>query len=122
MLAAYCARLDADDPLDNLEGGERPEPDAPDGWGTGAGRAASLNHHDVWSLRGVGLPADRLPMILGTDAAGTDPDGNEVVVYPVVPDDTDPRGLSLLSERSPGTLAERVSVPRANLIPKPAGV
>jgi NADPH:quinone reductase-like Zn-dependent oxidoreductase len=61
-------------------------------------------------------------MILGCDAAGVDPAGNEVVVYPVVPDDTDPRGLSLLSERYPGTLADRVSVPAANLIPKPAGL
>ena len=74
-------------------------------------RASSLNHHELWSLRGVGLPADRLPMILGCDAAGVDPDGNEVVVYPVVPDRADPRGLSLLSERFPGTLAERVAVP-----------
>ena len=41
-------------------------------------RAAALNHHDVWSLRGVGLPADRLPMILGCDAAGVTADGREV--------------------------------------------
>jgi NADPH:quinone reductase-like Zn-dependent oxidoreductase len=85
-------------------------------------RAASLNHHDLWSLRGVGLPPDRLPMILGCDAAGVDPEGNEVVIYPVVADPGDPRGLSLLSERYPGTLAERVAVPRANLIAKPAGL
>jgi NADPH:quinone reductase-like Zn-dependent oxidoreductase len=85
-------------------------------------RAASLNHHDIWSLRGVGLPADRLPMILGCDAAGVDPQGNEVVVYPVVADKADPRGYSLLSERHPGTLAERVAVPRENLIAKPVGV
>ncbi|MET0414865.1 MAG: zinc-binding dehydrogenase, partial [Actinoplanes sp.] len=85
-------------------------------------RATSLNQHDIWSLRGVGLPADRLPMVLGCDAAGIDPDGNEVVVYPVIADKGDPRGLSLLSERFPGTLAERVAVPRENLVPKPEGV
>jgi NADPH:quinone reductase-like Zn-dependent oxidoreductase len=34
-------------------------------------RAAGLNHHDVWSLMGVGLAADRLPMILGCDGAGS---------------------------------------------------
>ncbi len=34
MLAAYAARLDADEPLDNLEVDDRPEPEAPDGWVT----------------------------------------------------------------------------------------
>ena len=40
------------------------------GWVKVQVKAASLNHHDVWSLRGVGLPAERMPMILGTDAVG----------------------------------------------------
>ncbi|MEE6257146.1 zinc-binding dehydrogenase [Plantactinospora sonchi] len=123
MRAAYASRFDADDPLAALVVGERPEPTHPDpDWVTVEVRASSLNHHDLWSLRGVGLAADRLPMILGCDAAGVDPDGNEVVVFPVVPDPADPRGLSLLSEHHPGTLAERVAVPRANLVPKPAGM
>jgi NADPH:quinone reductase-like Zn-dependent oxidoreductase len=92
-------------------------------------KAASLNHHDVFSLRGVGLPADRLPMILGCDAAGVDADGNEVVVHGVIGDANagggdetlDPR-RSLLSERYQGTLAEQVMVPKGNLIPKPAAL
>lgn len=128
MLAAYCARLDADDPLDNLEVGDRPGPDAPDGWVTVDVRAASLNHHDFWSLKGVGLREDRLPMILGTDAAGVDPDGNEVVIHSVVSSDDwrgdetlDPK-RTLLSELHQGTLAERVAVPRRNLVPKPEGL
>jgi NADPH:quinone reductase-like Zn-dependent oxidoreductase len=121
MRAAYATRFDADDPLSALAVGERPEPTHPGpDWVTVEVRASSLNHHDLWSLRGVGLAEDRLPMILGCDAAGVDPDGNEVVVFPVVPDPADPRGLSILSERHPGTLAERVAVPRANLVPKPA--
>ncbi|HEV8174161.1 MAG TPA: zinc-binding dehydrogenase [Actinoplanes sp.] len=122
MRAAYASTAKPDEPLAALTVGDLPEPTYPDGWVTVDVRASSLNHHDIWSLRGVGLPSDRLPMILGCDASGVDPDGNEVVVYPVVPDTTDPRGLSLLSERYPGTLAERVSVPRENLIPKPAGM
>jgi NADPH:quinone reductase-like Zn-dependent oxidoreductase len=85
-------------------------------------RASSLNHQDLFSLRGVGLPADRLPMILGCDATGVDEAGNEVVVYPVLPDPADPRGASLLSERYQGALADKVTVPRHNLIPKPAAV
>src|SRR4051794_28263611 len=120
MFAVYAARVDRDDPLSALELGDQPEPAPPEGWTTVSVRASSLNRHDLWSLRGVGLPADRLPMILGCDAAGVDPDGNEVIVYPVVADSGDPRGLSLLSERLQGTLAERVAVPPENLIPKPA--
>ncbi|MFI5889144.1 zinc-binding dehydrogenase [Actinoplanes sp. NPDC051513] len=122
MRAASAIAADPDHPLRALSVGDAPEPAVPDGWVVVEVRAASLNHHDIWSLRGVGLPPDRLPMILGCDAAGLDPDGNEVVIYPVVADEGDPRGYSLFSERFPGTLAERVAVPRENLIPKPAGV
>ena len=122
MRAAYASATKPDQPLAALTVGDLPEPETPADWVTVEVRASSLNHHELWSLRGVGLPAERLPMILGCDAAGVDADGNEVVVYPVVPDSSDPRGMSLLSERYPGTLAERVAVPRGNLIPKPAGL
>jgi NADPH:quinone reductase-like Zn-dependent oxidoreductase len=122
MRAAYASASKPDEPLAALTVGDLPEPSIPDAWVPVEVRASSLNHHEIWSLRGVGLPADRLPMILGCDAAGVDPEGNEVVVYPVVPDPSDPRGMSILSERYPGTLAERVAVPRENLLPKPAGI
>jgi NADPH:quinone reductase-like Zn-dependent oxidoreductase len=129
MFAVTAARIDADDPLSGLETGERPDPQAPAGWTTVTVKAAALNHHDVWSLRGVGLPADRLPMILGCDAAGIDPDGNEVVVHAVIADPDagggdetlDPR-RSLLSERYNGTFAQQVAVPKRNLLPKPAAL
>jgi NADPH:quinone reductase-like Zn-dependent oxidoreductase len=128
MFAVYAARIDRDDPLSALELGERPEPEVPEGWTTVTVKAASLNHHDLWSLRGVGLPEDRLPMILGCDAAGVDEDGNEVVVHAVISDPAwrgdetfDPR-RSLLSEGYQGTFAERVAVPRRNVVPKPAAL
>jgi len=126
MLAATAVRTDPDDPLGGLEVGERPEPDPRPDWVTVRLRAASLNHHDLWSLQGVGLPADRLPMVLGCDGAGIDEQGNEVVVHAVI-SDPDFRGdetldpkRSLLSEVYDGTLADLVSVPRRNLVPKPA--
>jgi NADPH:quinone reductase-like Zn-dependent oxidoreductase len=122
MRAAYATAARPDDPLAALAVGELPEPTPPQGWVTVDVRASSLNHHEIWSLRGVGLPADRLPMILGCDAAGVTADGREAVVYPVIEDRADPRGYSLLSERHPGTLAERVAVPPENVILKPAGV
>src|SRR5262245_57635698 len=123
MRAAYASAINYDDPLSGLTIGDMPEPVLPDDdWVTVEVRASALNHHDLWSLRGVGLPAERLPMILGCDAAGVDDAGNEVVLYPVIGDHGDPRGFSLLSESYPGTLAERVAVPRRNLIPKPSTV
>jgi NADPH:quinone reductase-like Zn-dependent oxidoreductase len=129
MFAVSAVRIDPENPLGGLETGERPEPQAPDGWASVTVRATALNHHDVWSLRGVGLSADKLPMILGCDAAGIDEDGNEVVVHAVIGDadagggdeTLDPR-RSLLSERYQGTFAERVAVPRRNLVPKPAAL
>ena len=129
MFAVTAARLNADDPLAALELGEHAEPVPPADWTTVTVKAASLNHHDVWTLRGVGISADRLPMILGCDAAGVDEDGHEVVVHGVVSDpgaavldETLDPARSLLSERYDGTFAERVAVPRRNLIPKPAGL
>ena len=126
MFAVFAARQSADDPLSGLEVGERPAPEVPEGWARVRVRAASLNHHDLWSLRGVGLPADRLPMVLGCDAAGVDDDGNEVVVHAVVSsadwagDETEDPRRSLLSEVHQGTFADEVVVPRRNLVPKPA--
>ncbi len=126
MLAAFATRLSADDPLSGLEVGERPDPTPPDGWTTVRLRASSLNHHDLWSLRGVGLREDALPMVLGCDGAGIDEDGNEVIVHAVIGnpdfrgDETLDPTRSLLSERHDGTLADAVVVPRRNLVPKPA--
>ncbi len=63
-------------------------------WSTVSVKAATVNHHDIWSLKGVGLAAEATPMILGTDAAGVlDEDipvrkglkaGDEVVLYTVI--------------------------------------
>lgn len=126
MLAAYAVSQSAADPLSGLEVGERPDPEPRDGWVVVDLKTCALNHHDVWSLRGVGLSADRLPMVLGCDGAGLDPDGNEVLVHAVVPSDgwsgdetLDPR-RTLLSELHDGTLATKVAVPLANLVAKPS--
>lgn len=128
MFAVYASQFSSDDPLSGLVVGERPDPVAPDGWTTVTVKAASLNHHDLWSLRGVGLRSEALPMILGCDAAGLDEDGNEVVVHAVVSDPDwsgdetfDPR-RSLLSEKHQGTFADKVVVPRRNVVPKPASL
>ena len=126
MMAAYAMRADPEAPLNALVVGDIEPPSAPDGWVPVQVKAAALNHHDIWSLRGVGLSPDRLPMILGCDAAGVTDDGREIIVHAVInaPDFVgsdaiyDPK-RSLLSERYPGTFATQVLVPPANLVDKP---
>ncbi len=128
MLAVYAESISRTDPLSGLVVGERPDPTPQEGWVEVELRAATLNHHDLWSLQGVGLPEDRLPMILGCDAAGIGPDGSEVIVHSVIASPTwrgdetlDPR-RSLLSEVHQGTFSERFVVPAGNLVPKPEGM
>jgi NADPH:quinone reductase-like Zn-dependent oxidoreductase len=135
MLAALAARIAPEDPVSGLDVAEVPDAAPPPGrpdWSVVEVRAAALNHHDLWSLRGVGLSAGQLPMILGTDAAGVvvegqdgpAPVGSEVLVYPVIGATGHGVGpserRSLPSEHYQGTLAERVAVPTWNLVPKPA--
>ena len=127
MLAAQCTAISPEDPLAGLSVHDVAEPEVPDGWVRVEVTAAALNHHDLWSLKGVGLGEDKLPMTLGCDAAGVLADGTEVVVHAVIGDPDagggdetlDPR-RTLLSELHPGTLAEVVVVPERNVVRKPA--
>ena len=120
-----AAEFDPDHPLNGLVVGEHAEPNATRGLGACRGACRSSNQHDIWTLRGVGIKEEQLPMVLGCDAAGIDPDGNEVIVHAVLSSDDwrgdetlDPK-RSLLSEIHDGTCAEYVVVPRRNLVPKP---
>ncbi len=126
MFAVYAAEPNPDAPLDALVVGDRPEPDVPDGHVAVHVEAASLNLHDLWTLRGVGIKREQFPMILGCDGAGRLDDGTEVVIYPVIGDANvsgdetlDPR-RSLLTERYQGTFADVVVVPARNVLPRPA--
>jgi NADPH:quinone reductase-like Zn-dependent oxidoreductase len=143
MLAAYLARTGADDPLDNLEVGDLPTPEPRPGWALLKVEAASLNHHDLWLLKGISASPIEPPQVLGTDAAGTvaaygpdPPDGapevgSPVILHAVISDGTCAacrrgeelycRRMALFSDKPyDGTLAEYVAVPAANLIPRPA--
>jgi len=125
MFAVYAAAPNAESPLDGLTVGERPEPTAPEGWVSVDLTAASLNMHDIWTLRGVGITPDQFPMILGCDGAGRLEDGSEVVIHSVIGDPSwtgdetlDPK-RTLLTERHQGTFADTVVVPARNVVPKP---
>ena len=126
MFGVTATSFSSSDPLAGLTLGEVPDPVVAEGWVRVHVRAAGLNHHDLWSLRGVGLSADRLPMVLGCDAAGVLDDGTPVIVHAVIADpaagdgdETFDPDRTLLSELHPGTLAEMVAVPAFNVVPKP---
>lgn len=127
MYAIYAAGINRDDPLSVLAIGDVEPTPTPEDWVDVEVRAMSLNHHDVWALKGQALREEQVPMILGTDAAGIGPDGEPVVVHavignPIGGDETlDPK-RSLLSEVYSGTLAHSVRVPARNLIPLPDGM
>ena len=119
MLTAYAEKLGLPEFLDGLAIGDRPEPDPPAGWEVARVKAATLNPHDIWTLKGqVGFPFEP-PVILGCDGAGLAPDGTEVAFYPVIPH---PGGLRMLTDGIDGTFAPLVALPAASLVPKPANL
>ncbi len=128
MFAVYATHAAPDDPLSALKIGNLPEPNVPDGWVRVKISHASLNRHDLFTLRGIsGHPKGiTFPLILGNDAAGMLDDGTPVVIYPVMGSD-DWRGDETLdpnwhipSEFVHGTFADYVVVPRRNAIPLPS--
>jgi NADPH:quinone reductase-like Zn-dependent oxidoreductase len=128
MFAVYAAEPNPAAPLAALVVGERPDPEIPDGSVAVRVEAASLNMHDLWTLRGVGIKREQFPMILGCDGAGRLDDGTEVVIYPVIGDPAvagdetlDPK-RTLLTERLQGTFADVCVVPARNIVPRPTGL
>ena len=130
MFAAYATHADLDDPLSALRIGEQPEPDIPEGWVRVKVSHASLNRHDLFTLRGITAHPEgiQFPIILGNDGAGTLDDGTPVVIYPVLgsedwrDDETlDPR-WHILSEFMPGTFADYIAVPKRNALMLPEGL
>lgn len=127
MRAAVAMDQNYDAPLSCLELREWPTPEPRPGWTRVQLRAASLNPHDLWTLRGIGHPKERIPIVLGCDGAGVTDDGREVVLHPVMGDANrgggdltlDPQ-RALMSETIDGTLAEYVLVPDRMLVDKPA--
>lgn len=127
MRAAVAVRSDERDPLAALELKDRwPEPEARAGQVRIKLASTSVNMHDLWTLRGVGVRPDSFPKILGCDIVGWDPEGREVMVTGAFGDPDagdgdetlDPK-RSLISEELPGSFGEYTVVPARNVIPKP---
>jgi NADPH:quinone reductase-like Zn-dependent oxidoreductase len=128
MFAVYASEPNSANPLAGLVTGDQPAPRVPDGWIAVSVRAASLNMHDVSTLRGRGVSRERFPVILGCDGAGVLEDGSEIVIHPCINDpawigeETLDPGRSVLSERYQGSFADIVAVPARNVLPKPASL
>src|SRR6267154_5923338 len=130
MFAVYATHADPDNPLAGLKIGERPEPSVPEGWVRVKISHASLNRHDLFTLRGITAHPEGIsfPMILGNDGVGALDDRTPVVIYPVLGSDDwrddetlDPH-WHIFSEFVPGTFADYIAVPKRNAIPLPNGI
>ena len=102
-------------------------------------RAAALNHLDIWVRGGAKAFSLDMPHVLGTDAAGEviglGPDvhgveaGDEVVIYPGLPcgccehcvrgEHSQCESFGIVGATRPGTYAEKITVPAANVRPRP---
>jgi NADPH:quinone reductase-like Zn-dependent oxidoreductase len=131
VFAVYAEKPNLDNPLDALVVGERPEPVLEPGWVRVRVQTASLNWHDLFTLRGLGSANGRpetFPMILGVEGVGTLDDGTRVVIYPLM-GDADWRGDEVLDPRRTvftedvqGTFADFVAVPQRNAVPLPSAI
>jgi NADPH:quinone reductase-like Zn-dependent oxidoreductase len=130
MFAVFCETPNRDDPLAALIVGNRPEQRMPEGWVRVKVSHASLNRHDIFTLRGMTSHAEGIsfPMTLGNDAVGTLDDGTPVVIYPVLgsvdwrDDETLDPHWHIFGEFVQGTFADYVAVPKRNAIPLPEGI
>ena len=86
MFAVYAKEANLEDPLASLVVGERPDPVVKEGWVRVKVTHASLNRHDVFTLRGHSAQQEPIPfpMIIGNDGAELLDDGTPVVIYPVM--------------------------------------
>lgn len=127
MRAAVATRSDPSAPLTALRlVDDWPLPEPAPGQVRIRVAATTVNMHDLWTLRGVGVAPDAFPMILGCDIVGWDPQGREVMVTGCFGDPDEGGGdetldpqRTLISEELPGSFAEHTIVPRRNVIPKP---
>jgi NADPH:quinone reductase-like Zn-dependent oxidoreductase len=129
MRGAVATKFSPDSPAETVEVIDLPAPEAVPGHVLVTVRAASLNHHDLWSLRGAGRSEDRLPFVLGSDVAGVTADGREVIAHALIADPVrgggdellDPR-RGMLADALQGGMAQVVAVPERNLVDKPSSL
>jgi NADPH:quinone reductase-like Zn-dependent oxidoreductase len=125
--AAVAVGIDEQNPLAALVLKDWPVPEPGPGEERIKIAATTVNMHDLWTLRGVGVARDAFPKILGCDIVGWDARGREVMVTGAFGDPDmgdgdetfDPK-RSLISEKLPGSFGEYTVVPSRNVIAKPS--
>jgi NADPH:quinone reductase-like Zn-dependent oxidoreductase len=143
MWCAYAASVGGDDPVSNVKVGELPDTEPGPGDVVVKVEAATLNHHDLWTLKGVASRPVVPPQVLGCDAAGVVaayggsdeplPIGSRVVVHGVFgcgECDRCAAGLTHLCRKVgtlsepgfPGALSDRLVIPIENLVVLPRDV
>jgi NADPH:quinone reductase-like Zn-dependent oxidoreductase len=145
MKAAFITSLEkTEHPLNQLKMADLPKPEVGPGQALIKVRRVSLNHHDLWTLKGVSGTPLTFPRILGCEASGIveayGPDspenlptpGSEVMLYPIVTcgkcracRSSEPlfcREFGMLSDKIDGTFADYVVLPAQNVLPKPASL
>jgi NADPH:quinone reductase-like Zn-dependent oxidoreductase len=128
--------------ISGLVFGERPRPTPGGGEVLVRLRAASLNHLDLFVLRGLAAIPVELPHIGGADGAGTVAElgegvtgwriGDQVVLNPGLwcgrcefcagGEESQCVKFGLVGEHVDGTFAEYVKIPASSLAPKPTGL
>ncbi|KAL5321453.1 hypothetical protein ACEPPN_009411 [Leptodophora sp. 'Broadleaf-Isolate-01'] len=113
------------DPISALHLSRRPQKPVPEGWVRVKLQAVGLNYHDIFTMRGFISQSITDPLILGCEGTGTLADGTEVILFPLMGDPEfkgdetlDPQ-RNVFSEKTDGTLAEYINVPKRNVIIKP---
>ncbi|MGW4339968.1 zinc-binding dehydrogenase [Rhodococcus koreensis] len=125
MKKAIATKSSADNPASVIEVIESTIPEERPGWTLVAVKAAALNQHDLWSIRGVGTTPEDFPLGLCSDVAGETADGRAVVVHALVADPAAPGGelldprRTMLAESVGGGASEYVLVPNRNVVTKP---
>ena len=138
--AAWAGSGNLSDLLSSLRVAERPFPEKPTtahDWVLVKMHSASLNQHDIFTLRGIGLKDLAFPLILGNDGVcwRCDDESSDTVCdesqlyqiynvinslsWPAGQDGTLDPGRSVLGEEHQGVLSTYAWLPASNLIPIP---
>jgi NADPH:quinone reductase-like Zn-dependent oxidoreductase len=128
MESVWASRGSLTDPISSIRAGRRRIPVAPEGWVKIKMLAASLNQHDIFTLKGIGIVPLKFPLIMGCEGVGELESGEKVMIYPVINkeghhgDETLDPTRNVPSELVQGTLAEYTIMPKANVFPLPEGM
>jgi NADPH:quinone reductase-like Zn-dependent oxidoreductase len=125
MKRAVATRRAERSASDVVEVIDEPDSHARAGWSWITVKASSLNRHDLWAMRGVGISEDQFPLGIGSDVAGITADGRSVISHALISDPAvaggellDPRRV-MLAEGTTGGCADKILVPDRNLVDKP---